>query len=335
MQIALVGAGIIGTAHAGRLAALDDVSNVLIADRDSERAEAAARGIEKARAGTVDDAFAKGVSGVVVTTNAIYHAPLIHRALDAGIPVFTEKPVAPDVATTREVVAHAKRVPDVPVQVGFQRRFNDGYRRAREAFRSGELGFVHTAYASTFDEVPAPAAYIPTSGGLFKDNSIHDFDIIAWVTGLKARRVSAVGSDQGEKFYPEGGDMNTVNALVTYEDDLAAFVSASRYNGAGADVRLELFGSKNSIFVGLDDRAPLHSAERAVSWTQQDPYHNYRERFETSFAAELRAFVQMARGDTPSPCTPAEALEALYISEAALLSMKRGEPVNIAEVREW
>jgi myo-inositol 2-dehydrogenase/D-chiro-inositol 1-dehydrogenase len=335
MRIALVGAGIIGTAHAGRLAALDEVESLLIADKDEKKAAAVASQVAKATPGSVDDAFKDGISGVVITTNAIFHAPLIHRALDAGIPVFTEKPVAPDVAATREVVAHSKRVPDVPVQVGFQRRFNPGYRRAREAYRSGELGFVHTAYASTFDEVPAPAAYIPTSGGLFKDNSIHDFDILAWVTGRKAVFVSAVGSDQGEKFYPEGGDMNTVNALVRYDDELTAFVSASRYNGAGADVRLELFGSKSSLFVGLDDRAPLNSAEPHVSWTKKDPYHNYRERFEDSFAAELKAFTEMARGEIESPCTPAEALEALYVSEAAMLSMKRGAPVNIAEVREW
>lgn len=336
MRIALVGAGQIGAAHARRLVALDSVTELLVADGDAERAAALASTSPKATAVTPDEAFAAGVDGVVITANTSAHAPLIHRALDAGIAVFTEKPIALDVPTTREVVAHAAERPDVAVQIGFQRRFDAGYLAAREAYGSGALGFVHTLHATTYDVSPPPAAYLPTSGGLFKDCSIHDFDVIAWLTGRRAVSVWATGSNMGADFFREGGDVDSCNALVTYDDEMTALVSATRYHGSGHDVRLELHGSADSRFVGLDDRAPLVTAQdpATLSWTRGEPYQTYHQRFEAAYQVELAAFVEVAAGRQTSPCTPAEALEALYIAEACGVSMREHRPVTIAEIRE-
>ncbi|MCV2395033.1 Gfo/Idh/MocA family oxidoreductase [Actinotalea sp. M2MS4P-6] len=336
MRIALVGAGQIGAAHARRLVALDAVTELLVADGDPDRAAALAAISPKATHVSADDAFGAGVDGVVITANTSAHAPLLHRALDAGVAVFTEKPIALDVPTTRAVVEHAAARPDVPVQIGFQRRFDAGYLAARDAYRSGSLGFVHTVHATTYDVSPPPAAYIPTSGGLFKDCSIHDVDAIAWLTGRQAVSVWGTGSNMGADFFRDGGDVDTCNALITYDDEMTALVSATRYHGSGHDVRLELHGSADSRFVGLDDRAPLVTAEdpAALSWTPAEPYQTYHQRFEAAYRAELATFVDVAAGRAPSPCTPAEALEALYVAEACGISMREHRPVTIAEIRE-
>jgi myo-inositol 2-dehydrogenase/D-chiro-inositol 1-dehydrogenase len=335
MRIAIVGAGQIGAAHAGRLVRLEAVTELLVADGDPARARALAATSGKATAIALDEAFESGVEGVVITANTSAHAPLIHRALDAGIPVFTEKPIALDVPTTRAVVEHAAAREDVPVQVGFQRRFDAGYRAAKEAYASGSLGFVHTVRATTLDVSPPPAAYLPTSGGLFKDCSIHDFDAIRWLTGRRAVTVYATGSNMGDAFFVECGDVDSCSALVTYDDGMTALVTATRYHGAGHDVRLELHGSLDARFVGLDDHAPLVTAEPsgALSWSPGQPNRTYHQRFETAYVTELARFVEVAAGRAPSPCTPTEALDALYVAEACGLSMRQGRPVRIDDLR--
>ncbi len=339
MRIAVVGAGTSGVAHARRLAAQPDVTEILMASRDPERARTAAEQVPGARPATPDEAFAAGVDGVAITASTASHAPLLHRALGAEIPVFTEKPVALDVPTTREVVAHAAERPHVPVHVGFQRRFDSGFRRAREAVQAGHLGFVHTVHSTTLDLAPPPPGYVATSGGIFKDCAVHDFDAIAWVTGRRAVRLWASGTVHGDDAYAaacrEHGDLTSASVLVTYDDGMVGLVSVARHNAAGHDVRLELHGSDGARFVGLDDKAPLVTAQDpgTLHWQQDTPYQIYLERFADAFDAELAAFVDVVAGRIPSPCTPAEALETLYLADAAIVSVREQRPVEIDELR--
>ncbi len=333
MRIALIGAGLIGSAHAARLDAMPRVEELLIADFVDGRAAELAEKLAKARAVSVGDAFGEGVDGVVITAKTALHADLIHRALDARIPSFCEKPIAIDVTATRAVVEHATRVPEAPVLIGFQRRFDDGYNRARAAYRAGEFGPVHTLHATTLDAAPPSAAYVPTSGGLFRDCSSHDFDAIAWLTGREAVSIYTVGSNMGEPFFGDLGDVDSGSSLVTYDNGMVALVSASRNSGAGHDVRLEIFGIGGGMFVGLDDRAPLVSAEESLSWAQGEPYRIYHERFEDAYVAELTHFLDVLEGAPSRACTPAEALEALYLAEAANRSLASGAPILIADLK--
>ena len=119
-----------------------------------------------------------------------------------------------------------------PVHVGFQRRFDRGYQRAQQAVAAGELGFVHSIRAQTHDQAPPHAAYIPTSGGLFRDCSIHDFDIIRFVTGREVASVYATGANKGAAFFSEAGDVDTAAAVLTLDDGTLVNLSATRYNGA-------------------------------------------------------------------------------------------------------
>ncbi|UNO41934.1 Gfo/Idh/MocA family oxidoreductase [Streptomyces sp. MST-110588] len=332
MKIGLIGTGRIGAFHAGTLKSLPGVGRVVVADADPARAGALADTLGVESAGTPERLYADGPDGVVITAATSAHAELIHQALDAGVPVFCEKPVALDVPGTLGVVERV-RAGSVPVQIGFQRRFDQGYRAARAALRGGELGWLHTLRACTSDRTPPPAAFLATSGGLFHDCGIHDFDILRWLTGREVVGVYAQGANRGAPYFSEAGDVDTCAALLRFDDDTLATVTATRYNGAGHDVRLEVCGSKGARFVGLDDRAPMPSAQPGLSWRQAAPYATYMERFHDAYVAELTAFTEVAAGRAQSPCSPAEALEALYVAEACDRSRRTGEPVTIADVR--
>lgn len=332
MKLGLIGSGRIGDMHARALGELDPVDSLVIADADPARARDLADRVGADVADSADEVFAGGVDGVLVAAATSAHARLVHQALDNRTPVFCEKPVALDVAGTREVVSHAESS-GVPVQVGFQRRFDEGYLAAKQAVREGRLGWLHTLRAVTADETPPPAEYIPTSGGLFRDCGIHDFDIMRWLTGREVVSVYATGANRGAAFFAEGGDVDTAAAVLTFDDGTLATATATRYNGAGHDVRLEVCGSEGAMFVGNDERAPLPSAEAGVGWPSGSPYRTFMERFRSAYSRELRTFVDVVAGSAANPCTPAEALEALHVAEACQLSHDEERLVHLDEVR--
>ncbi len=332
LTVGLAGVGRIGTSHAETLKHLPGVDTVIVADADAERAHAAATKLGVQAVPDIDGLFAAPLDGLIIATATDSHPQLITRAVEAGIPVFCEKPVAADIQGTLEVIARLENS-TVPVQIGFQRRFDAGYRAARDAIASGSLGWLHTVRATTLDPAPPPAEYIPRSGGLFRDCGVHDFDIIRWVTGREVVEVYAVGANRGDQFFTDAGDVDTAAVLLRLDDGTLATVSLGRYNGAGYDVRLEALGARGNAIVGLDDRAPLTSVEPDYAPSPYPAYPGFMERFRRAYTDELAAFLSVASGELANPCTPADALEAFYIAEACELSRYENRPVAVAEVR--
>ncbi|WP_165777610.1 Gfo/Idh/MocA family oxidoreductase [Amycolatopsis antarctica] len=333
MRLGLAGTGRIGTTHAEILLRLDGVESVVVADADARRAERAAAAVGAEFAADVGTLLASGLDGVVVAAATDAHPELIIKAVDAGIPVFCEKPVAADIPGTLAVIDRISGS-GVPVQIGFQRRFDAGYLAARAAVASGGLGWVHTVRATTLDPAPPPAEYVPRSGGIFRDCGVHDFDIIRWVTGREVVEVYARGANRGAAFFAEAGDVDTAAAMLTLDDGTIALVSATRYNAAGYDVRLEVLGSADGVVVGLDDRVPLTSAEPGVDWPAGPAYPGFLERFRPAYERELADFLRVAAGQAPSPCGVADALEAFYIAEACERSRRDHRPVPMEQVRQ-
>ncbi|WP_186382560.1 Gfo/Idh/MocA family protein [Amycolatopsis rhizosphaerae] len=332
MRLGLAGTGRIGTAHAETLKGFDEVDAVVLADVDTARARATAAKLGVEAVEGIDALFTAGLDGLVVTAATDAHPALIIAAVDAGIPVFCEKPVAADLAGTLAVLDRIEGS-DVPVQIGFQRRFDAGYGAARAAVASGELGRLHTLRATTLDPAPPPAEYVAHSGGLFRDCGVHDFDIIRWVSGREVEEVYAVGANRGERFFADAGDVDTAAATLTLDDGTLATVSLTRYNGAGYDVRLEALGSVANVVAGLDDRAPLRSVEPGVAPLPGPPYPGFMDRFRPAYTAELRVFLDVAARRAPSPCGVRDALEAFSIAEACEISRHERRPVRLAEVR--
>ncbi|MEO8518393.1 MAG: Gfo/Idh/MocA family oxidoreductase [Dermatophilaceae bacterium] len=331
MRIGLVGVGRIGALHAATLAGLDAVEQVVLADLDPARARAVAKELGADSLPDVDALFRAGLDGIVICAPTGAHGDLIGRALDAGLTTFCEKPLAPDLAITR-MVADRATGGRAQLQMGFQRRFDPGFRAARDAVSSGRLGWIHTIRANTGDAAPPPASYIPSSGGFFRDCSIHDIDAVRFVSGREVVRVYAVGENRGDAFFAEAGDVDAAAAVLTMDDGTIALISGSRYNARGYDVRLEALGSKDSVSVGMDDKMPLSSLEEGVDFPSATPYVDFLARFHTAYVEEMAAFTDLVAGRIETPCSAHEALQAFLVAEACDLSRREGRPVNLNEL---
>jgi myo-inositol 2-dehydrogenase/D-chiro-inositol 1-dehydrogenase len=332
MRIGLIGAGRIGTFHATTLSRHREVGgSLIVTDADTARAHRLADRLGATAAPSVNEIFTWGVDAVVITAATSAHGELIGRAARSGLPVFCEKPIALDLTGTLTALAEVDAAGTV-LQLGFQRRFDVGYTAAREAVRSGRLGRLHTVRAMTSDQSPPPVDYLPLSGGLYRDCLIHDFDMLRWVTGREIVEVYATGSDAGPPMFREAGDIDTAAAVLTFDDGTLATATATRVNGAGYDVRMELAGELDQIAVGLDDRTPIASTEPAGPPPADKPWMGFLERFAPAYEAELAAFVEVVRGERANPCDGREALEALRIAEACVLSRRERRPVRLAEI---
>ncbi|MGW8377046.1 Gfo/Idh/MocA family protein [Actinacidiphila sp. SB3-2] len=333
MRIGLIGTGRIGAFHARTLIANPEVTHLTVADQDAERAAATAESLggNVTAADAPAGLLAQDLDAVVIASATASHAALIRAAAERGLPAFCEKPVALDMPGTLDAL-RAVDAAGTLLQIGFMRRFDPGYEAAREALRAGRLGRLHTVRAITSDAAPPPAEFLPHSGGLYRDCLVHDFDVLRWVTGREVETVYAVGSDAGPPMFHEAGDVGTAAVLLTLDDGTLCTATATRMNGAGYDVRMELAGEKDQLAVGLDARTPLTSTEPSASAAAPAPHESFMSRFEAAYEAELAAFLRAARGETPNPCDGWEALTALRVAEACELSRREGRSVRMPEI---
>jgi len=330
MKVGLLGAGRIGTLHAGVLSRDPGVNELLVGDADQKRAEAVANEVG-AEAGKIDDVLGAGPDAVVIAASTPAHAPLILASVEAGIPAFCEKPIALGYDETLEVV-DAVESSGARLQIGFQRRFDAGYVEAKRLIDSGALGTIYSLRLATHDPEPPPEDYIPDSGGIFRDLHIHDFDILRWLTGVEVDEVFATGSVRGFDFFAEYGDVDTSAALITMQDGVVAVLTGGRHDPLGYDVRAEVFGSGDSVAVGVDGRTPLRSVEPGVPLSEKPAYPDFQDRFAEAYRAEIEHFLSVVRGEAENPCTARDALEALRIAMAADLSLAEHRPVPVSEV---
>ena len=338
ITLGLVGVGRIGVMHAGNIASLNSVLHpqginvrLRLTDVAADHARTVADDLGAEFLPSVEALISSGIDGLVIATGTGTHPGLIKAGVDAGIPVFCEKPVAMNVADSEPVLDYI-RAKGGTVQIGHQRRFDAGYVEAKRAFTAGELGWIHSLRAVTCDMAPPPVEFLAGSGGLFRDCSVHDFDILRWLTGREIVEVYAKGSNNGDPALGAVGDVDTALALVTFDDGTLGTVSASRYNGAGHDVRLEIQGSAGSLMVGLDEKSALASAEAGVMFPSGDAHHTFAERFDEAYRSELAAFVELIQGERDNPCTPEDAVAASRVADAAQESLETGLPVRVALV---
>lgn len=331
MRIGLTGVGRIGAFHAATLHSLPAVDELVLYDFNADAARQVGAQLGAKAVADEETLLASDLDGLVIATPTPGHAPMLRKAIAAGVPTFCEKPVAATLAESIELTRLAE-ASDTPVHVGFQRRFDRGYQRVQQAVADGELGFIHTIRSHTLDQNPPHASYIPTSGGIFRDCNIHDFDVVRFVSGHEVATVYATGGNQGAEFFVDAGDYDTGGAMLTLDSGTVVQISSTRYNGQGHDVRTEVFGSKGSMCVGLDDTLAMASVEDGVDWPRGPVHTNFMERFLPAYKAELTAFFDVVAGNRPSPCTVRDALEAFRIAEACELSRASGRAVSMSEV---
>jgi myo-inositol 2-dehydrogenase/D-chiro-inositol 1-dehydrogenase len=330
MRVGLLGAGRIGAFHAGVLAEHEDVETLMVGDVDAERAVAVAEEVG-GQPGTIEEVIDSGLDAVVIAAATSAHAELINACLDKGLPTFCEKPVALDY---EETVAIVDRVESsgIVLQVGFMRRFDPGYREAKRLVEAGDLGTLYSVHMFGHDHEPPPEAYIPHSGGIFRDLHIHEFDLLRWLTGSEAEEVFAQGSVRKFDMFTEHNDFDTSAALIKTTDDVLVVVTGGRHGPLGYDVRMEVFGSGDSISVGLGERTPLRSVEPGASSPEGPAFAGFLVRFEQAYRDELAHFLDLVRGCAENPCTARDSLEALRIAMAAEASIAKRRPVRLKEI---
>jgi myo-inositol 2-dehydrogenase / D-chiro-inositol 1-dehydrogenase len=341
MRIALIGAGRIGRLHARILAATPGVDELVVADLATDLAATVAAetaalpmaaGVSRATvsAAPTIEAAMDAAEAIVVAAATDAHGDLIKAAIGRRKPTFCEKPLAVNLAETREVAAIVE-ASGVAFQLGFQRRFDPAYREARRMVESGELGTLYAIRLAGHDPAPPHEAYIPASGGLFRDFSIHDFDVLRWLTGTEVEEVYAVGSVRGFPVFAKYDDVDTAVATIRCVDGTLAVLTVARHDPLGYDIRTELFGSKDSVSVGLGPRMPMRSLEPGVPPPAGPVWPDFLVRFESAYIAEFAEFVRVARGEVLTPCTARDGVAALLIAEAATRSRLEARPVHLSE----
>jgi myo-inositol 2-dehydrogenase/D-chiro-inositol 1-dehydrogenase len=218
------------------------------------------------------------------------------------------------------------------VQVGFQRRFDAGYKAAHEAVATGGVGDILVMRAATHDPFSPPAEYIAASGGIFCDLHIHDFDAVRFVSGEEITEVYADGVALDAPWVNELDDVDVAAAILRLSGGGLVLVSGTRRDPLGYDVRLEVFGTGDSIVVGQDARSPIRSVEPDAKPRRDSAYRDFWDRFEPAYRNELAVFVETVRTGAPSLCSLDEARSALAIALAAELSRAERRPISIEEV---
>jgi myo-inositol 2-dehydrogenase/D-chiro-inositol 1-dehydrogenase len=330
MRVGVIGVGRMGETHAATLSSIDVVDALLITDPDALRAEEVAAKVGAGTVGTTEELLSS-VDAVVIAAASSAHADLIHACADAGLPTFCEKPITLDLASTAEVVQHVRRT-GIPLQMGFQRRFDPGFRAAHDVVADGSLGTLYVVRMAGHDPEPPHEEYIPVSGGIFRDFSVHDFDALRFVTKQETVEVYADGAVIAFPQFERYDDVDTAVATLKLSGGGFGILSVTRHDPLGYDIRMELLGSGDSVAVGWDRRMPLRSVEPGAPPAPADAYRGFRERFADAYRAEMAAFVEVAAGRQQSACTAEDALEAMRVAVACDVSRKEHRPVLLEEV---
>ncbi len=329
MRVLVLGAGRMGAIRAEDLAADPRVTDLAIANRTASRAVDLAAAVG-GRAVPWDAAVDEPADAVIVAVGTDAHDALLDGVLPRGVPVLCEKPIALTLDGTQSVITAAEQH-GAPLQIGFQRRFDPAIRSIHDDIAAGRLGTLYALRMAAHDHTPATREFIAGSGGIFRDMHVHDFDLIRWLTGSEVETVYATKAVRAHPQYAEfaDADVSAITAVTT--DGVQIVVTGTRHDAVGHDVRLEVFGSADSVSAGLNKRTPLRTAEGDLPLCAPS-YTGFVDRFRDAFRAETAAFVSMAGGEIANPCPPDSALESLRIAIACERSIATRAPVRVADI---
>ncbi|MDR1520845.1 MAG: inositol 2-dehydrogenase [Planctomycetota bacterium] len=333
VQIGIIGAGRIGKVHARALSQLPMARIEIIADVVDGAAKKLADEFNVARAGTdyreiLQD---KNIDGVFICSSTDTHAKLIEEAAKAGKNIFCEKPIALDldkIDMALKAVADAK----VILMVGFNRRYDAGNIRLRQALLAGEVGTPEICCISSRDPAPPPMEYVKISGGLFLDMMIHDFDLARFLLNDEPVELLACGACLVDKRIGKLGDYDTAMVTIRFRKGALCHIDNSRRAVYGYDQRAELFGSK-----GMISTSHIHNDNTVfagVDGFRRPPIQNFfLERYLQAYQAEGGVFVDCVRKRKAPPAGGRDGRAAVVMGYAALKSAKEGRWVKMAEIK--
>tara|TARA_R110002020_G_scaffold34066_21_gene103668 strand:- start:6583 stop:7572 length:990 start_codon:yes stop_codon:yes gene_type:complete len=327
LNIGILGCGRIGQVHAGSLQHIDTARVAAVADafEDAANALAAKTG---AQVMTTDQIIADpSIHAVVIGTPTNTHFDLIRASAKAGKAIFCEKPVDMSAARIRELITIVEGA-GVPFLTGFNRRFDPGFATLQARIAAGDIGDVELVTILSRDPSPPPVSYIKSSGGLFRDMMIHDFDMARFLMGEEVVRVFATGSALVDPAIGEAGDVDTAVAVLTTASGRICQISNSRRATYGYDQRAEVHGSLGLIKA---NNVPENNVEFAsgAGFRSAPAQHFFLERYAAAYRAEMMHFIAcLGAGIAPSPGIR-DGLAAQMIADAAAQSLATGMPVDL------
>ncbi|MFX3634200.1 MAG: inositol 2-dehydrogenase [Candidatus Pristimantibacillus sp.] len=333
IKIGIIGAGRIGRIHADNSRRLPNTEVRAISDPfadDQLREWASDRGIGIVTNDSSDWIQDPEIDVVFICSPTDTHVALIKAAAAAGKHIFCEKPISMDITQTQEAL-EAVQAAGVKLQVGFNRRFDHNFRRVRELVEDGQIGTPHLVKITSRDPNPPSEAYIRSSGGIFMDMMIHDFDMARYVSGCEAEEVFACGSVLIDPVFENCGDFDTAVVTIRFTSGAIAVIDNSRQAVYGYDQRVEVFGSGGSVAVTNDypNTAEIHS-EKGVH--RDKPLHFFLERYNEAYIDETRQFIACIASGSDVPVDGRDGMQAELMALAAKWSSKLGRPVKLSEV---
>jgi len=327
IEIAQFGAGRIGQIHASNIAASKNARLRYVVDVNADAAKKLAARYG-AKVATEAEVFAdREVGAVLIASSTDTHARLAIAAARAGKPIFCEKPIDLSLKKVDECLAEVRKA-GVPMFVGFNRRFDPSFAALKRRLDAGEIGAVEQVVISSRDPGPPPLSYVKVSGGMFRDMTIHDFDMARWLLGEEPVEVFAWGEALIDRKIGAVGDIDSAMLILRTASDRMCHINNARRAAYGYDQRIEVFGAKGLLRaenVGETTIQHFH----AKGTVGDVPLHFFLERYAAAYRAELAAFLAAIESRKPMPVGADDGRLALVIAEAALKSLKTGKAVPI------
>lgn len=330
INFAILGAGRIGQVHARAVTATPGARLVAISDPMAEAAGKVAEAYGCDIRSIDEIAASDDVQAVAICTPTNTHADLIEQFARAGKAVFCEKPIDLNlnrVKTCLDTVAAEKAT----LMVGFNRRFDPDFMALKAAIDQGRIGAVEMVTVSSRDPGAPPADYIKVSGGIFRDMTIHDFDVARWMLGEEIETVQAAASVLTDPEIGTLGDYDSVNVILTTASGKHSTITNSRRATYGYDQRIEVLGSKGAVSAENHREANIEIAD-AEGFHRPPLLNFFMSRYTQAYANEIAAFVAAVAQGAATPTTGQDGLMALALAEAALKSVAEGRAVKLAEV---
>ncbi|MHC8508680.1 MAG: inositol 2-dehydrogenase [Rhodospirillales bacterium] len=330
LKAALLGAGRIGQVHAPNIARHEDSVLAAVADAHAPAAELCAQKYG-AEVKSADDIIADdSIGAVLIASPTGTHCDLIDAAAAAGKAVLCEKPLDLSLARARACLEKNKSAAR-PVMIGFNRRFDPNFAALKAGFDAGDIGKAELLSITSFDPAPPPAAYIEVSGGLFRDMTIHDFDIACWIMGAPPETVTAKASSLVDPAIAAAGDVDTAVVTLTWADGRMAVIKNSRRAAYGYDQRIELLGAQGLLSAGNVLENTVQTATK-TGVTSAKPEHFFLERYRAAYAVEWAAFMDAAVRGAPVTVGLRDGVTALAVAEAAAQSHANGRTAAVEAV---
>jgi myo-inositol 2-dehydrogenase/D-chiro-inositol 1-dehydrogenase len=269
------------------------------------------------------------IEAIIIATPTPLHAEMIEAAATAGKHVFCEKPISLDLESTYRAI-RAVGTAGVKLQVGFHRRFDPDYRIAREKIASGEVGDVYLFRNSFRDMQPPSFDFLRTSGGLFADLSLHDFDLARWLVG-EVEEVTAVGAALSDPRFEELGDLDNAIIILQFAGGALGVIDNSRVAGYGYECLTEIMGSRATLRIGSHTRNAVEIL--TPQWSCRDYVSNYADRFNSAYLEEMEAFTQAVQADQEPEVSGADSAAAFAIAQAAGRSFREKRAVRLVRKR--